>query len=153
MPISMHRRDRRKGMKKILSILLCFCAFLSSGCAKYKLTRSEINEAHAFAEKFCYTLQNDDIEKAKEYLCSDYSAPPKEDFEKYLAKLESYNNIDFSEEIIIHDRSYNGCSAVNAAHELIFEMLIGGKEISLFFLVLKVEDGYELFSFGINPSR
>lgn len=142
-------------MKKILLVLICICLVNVSGCTLYKELQAGIEEATIIAEEFCFALAEDDSSNAKSYLSPNYSAPNKEDFEKYVAKLEEFNGIDFSNGIQIIDRSDNGWSGINGeyAYEIIFNTLIGEKEINLFFVVIKNENSYGIFSFGVNPAR
>ena len=142
-------------MKRVLIVVLCICTLLLSSCTLYQEIVGGIDGATTFAEEFCISLADDNFDNAKSYLCSDYSAPSKEDFEKYIAKLEDFNKIDFSEGIKIINRSDNGWSGVNGnyAYEIVFETLVGEKEVNLFFVVVKSDNNYGIFSFGINPAQ
>lgn len=139
-------------MNRVLVVIICLCTILLASCSLYKDIVEGIDVATVFAEEFCLALTENSFENAKSYLCP-YSAPSKEDFEKHIAKLEEFNDIDFSTGIQITNRSDNGWSGINGkyAYEIIFDTLIGEKEITLFFIVIKGEATYEIFSFGVKP--
>ena len=146
-------------MKKILSItlclILCLCIFALTGCGRYIQIVKNMDGAAEFAKEFCVTLSDEDTEKAKQYLCDEYSVPSKDDFERYILKLETYNEIDFSKGITILSCTKNGWSTVSRkyTYEIICDVLVGEKEIALFFEVSHSENGYEIFSFGVNPKK
>ena len=140
-------------MKKLLILLICLCTLLFSGCVIYEHIQSDIDAAGDFAEEFCLALANEDLEIVKQYLSSTSSAPSKEYFEKHLAKTEAYNGIDFSDGITINERSFDTKANINNAYEFDFNLLVGEKNIIMFVTVIKNEYNYEIFSFGVNPSK
>lgn len=139
-------------MKKLLILLICLCTLLFSGCVIYEQGQANIKAAGDLAEEFCLALANEDIEKAKQYLTTS-SAPSKEYLEKHLTTIENYYDIDFSDGIIINERVYRSRTNMNAAYEFDFNLLVGEKNIDMFFTVIKTGDKYEIFSFGVNPSK
>ena len=147
-------------MKRVLVILICICMLFTTSCSMTDKINNNFAEAIDLSKKFCLCLETNDMEKAKEYLCPTYSTPMKDDLEKYITKLEIYNNIDFSQGVTITNSTQYGWWTSNTlyygydVYEIVLDMLIGEKEISLFFKIAQGEDDSMLgiLSFGVNPS-
>lgn len=147
-------------MKRVLVILICICVLFITSCSLTDKINNNFAKAIDLSEKFCLSLETNDMEKAKEYLCPTYSTPRKDDLEKYITKLETYNNIDFSQGVTITNSTQYGWWASNTlyygydVYEIVLDMLVDGKEISLFFKVAQSENDsmLSILSFGINPS-
>ncbi len=130
-------------MKKFLVLLLIFSTICLSGC--------DFDKAETYGSEFCYALaKSNDV--AKEYLHPASKLNGKE-FEKFITKLEQFNEIDFSEGLEIIDSSFTS-SALGVVwdgykYEYTYEIFVSDKTIMIFCVILDDSEGYGIYSFGI----
>ena len=118
---------------------------------------SEATKAYELSEKFCFSLAFDDIEKANGYLHPDWESNNGA-LEDYVKQFEQANGIDFSngvaiktrfsENITVYDSRYNG-----NVYTMGIKMIIGNKELKLYFRVIDNDIGYGLYDFGLYSER
>ena len=130
-------------MKKFLVLLLIFSTICLSGC--------DFNKAETYGNKFCYALAKSN-DAAKECL-HPASKLNGEEFEKFITKLEQFNEIDFSEGLEIIDSSFTsaawGVVWNGYKYEYTYELLMGEKTIMMFCVILDDGEGFGIYSFGI----
>ena len=144
-------------MKRIVAISLLLSVLFFGGCSIFKSLWAEANKANNFAEEFCFALAYDGIEKAKEYLHTDWISNNGK-LEDYLYNFENENGIDFSNGVSIYRRfqqSATGYSSLygGAIYQFGIMMVIGDKNINMSFTVVDNDDGYGIYDFGIYTSQ
>lgn len=130
-------------MKKLLVLLLVFSTVCLSSC--------NFDKAQAYGNEFCYALaESDDV--AKKYL-HPASKLNGEEFEKFIAMLEQFNEIDFLEGLEIIDSSFTssawGVVWDGYKYEYTYEIFVSDKTIMMFCVILDDSQGYGIYSFGI----
>ena len=130
-------------MKKFLVILLIFSTICLSSC--------NFDKAQVYGNEFCYALaENNEI--AKEYLHPS-SKLNEENFDKFIDKLEQFNQIDFSNGLEIINSSFvsltYGVVWEAYKYEYTYEILINDKTIKMFCVIIDNVKGYGIYSFGI----
>ncbi len=138
-------------MKKLVAILLIFCALFFSSCD----IQGSIDNAKVFSENFVKTL-DDDLDNARIYLHPDFW-PGEERLDAFINQLERANDIDFSDgvEIVncewraygVYDGNYDG-----SLYKYSFELSVGEKLITMFVLVIENNKGYGVKYFGVDPN-
>ena len=83
-------------MKKVVALLLIISSVFFSSC--------NFEKAQSFGNEFCYAL-SENVEEAKVFLHPD-SKLNGEKFDKFIAQLEQFNEIDFSQDIEITSSSF-----------------------------------------------
>ncbi len=141
-------------MKKILAIILLICTLCLSSCGILEELKTGIDEATALAEDFCKALASENLDKAKSYLHPD-STPSQHELSSFVAKLEREHDIDFSNGVSFKLRnginsSYYNSMYDGSVHEIDYYILVGDVTVNFFFVVVKNDNGYGLYSFGIN---
>ena len=141
-------------MKKIFAIILMFCMFCLSSCGILKELKGGMQEATVLVEDFCTALSNDDFNTAKEYLHPD-STPSKAELYSYVIKLEQTNGVDFSDGVAFKRRNgvgstYYDSNYDGSVHEIEYDIVVGGISKDFFFTVVKNDNGYGLYNFGIE---
>jgi len=130
-------------MKKLLILLLIFSTICLSSC--------NFDKARAYGNEFCYALaESNDVAKERLHPTSKLNG---EAFEKYIAKLEQFNEIDFSEGLEIIDSSFTssawGVVWNGYKYEYTYEIFVSNKTIIMFCIILDDSQGYGIYSFGI----
>ena len=141
-------------MKKILAIMLVLCTLCLSSCGILKELKTGMDEAIVLAEDFCTALSNDDFDTAKSYLHPD-STPKQDELFAFITKFEQTHNIDFSNGVAFKRRSgtrsaYYDSSYDGSVHEINYEIVVGGVSVDFFFNVVKNDNGYGIYNFGIK---
>lgn len=141
-------------MKKILAIILVFCTFCLSSCGMLKELNTGKDEAFVLVENFCTALSDDDFDTAKGYLHPD-STPNQDELSTFIAKLEQTHSIDFSDGVVFKKRdwtssTYYDSSYDGSVHEIEYKIAVGGVTTDFFFVVVKNDNGYGVYSFGIE---
>ena len=141
-------------MKKIVSIILVLCTLCLSGCGILKELKAGMDEAIVLVEDFCTALSNDDPDKAKGYLHPD-SRPKQDEISDFITKLEQTHSIDFSDGVSFKQRTrvagtYYDSNYDGSVYEIGYEIAVGGVTVDFFFVVVKNDKGYGLYSFGIE---
>lgn len=141
-------------MKKIIAVLLVLCTLCLSGCGILKELKTGMDEAFVLVEDFCTALSNDDFDTAKGYLHPD-STPKQNELSAFITKLEQTHSIDFSDGVSFERRTEAGNAYYDSAydgsvHEIEYKMAVGGVAIDFFFVVVKNDNGYGIYSFGIE---
>ena len=142
-------------MKKILFLLvLMLCTFCLFSCDIFKELKEGMQESNILIEDFCSALANDDLETAKTFLHPD-STPKRDNLSSYIEKLETTHSIDFS--LGVAFKSTTGFSSTyydsiydGSVHEASYKIVVGGVSVKCFFTVVKNDNGYGLYSFGIE---
>ena len=99
-------------------------------------------------------MYNDDLETAKTFLHPD-STPKRDNLSSYIEKLETTHSIDFS--LGVAFKSTTGFSSTyynsiydGSVHEASYKIVVGGVSVKCFFTVVKNDNGYGIYSFGIE---
>ena len=140
-------------MKKILIFVLLFSMLSLSGCAMFKELRAGMDDATTLIEEFCTALADDDLTAAQSKMHPE-STPPKSELSAYVSKLEQNNNVDFSNGVAFKRRSstsatYYDSQYDGSVYENTYEIVVGNKAVDVFFVVVKNDKGYGIYSFGI----
>ena len=111
-----------------------------------------MDDAIILVEDFCSALADEDFDTAKGYLHPD-STPKKEEISTFITKLEQTHNIDFSDGVAFKHRSgirsaYYDSNYDGSVHEIDYEIVVGGASVDFFFIVVKNDNGYGVYSFG-----
>ena len=137
-------------MKKLTAILLVVVLFALnfSSCGM----RESANEADIYSNNFILSLK-DGGEYTLSFLHADFW-PGEDRLDDFIAQLERANEIDFSDgvEIInckwnmsaLYDGKYNG-----RANRHTYELLVGGKTVHMFVVVVDHDVDYGVMYFGI----
>ena len=141
-------------MKKILAIILVLCTLCLSSCGILKELKAGMDEAIVLVEDFCTALSNDDFDTAKGYLHPD-STPNQDELSTFITKLEQTHSIDFSDGVSFKRRTDAGSTYYDSdydgsVHEIEYEISVGGVTTHFFFVVVKNDNGYGLYNFGIE---
>ena len=141
-------------MKKILAIILVLCTLCLSSCGILKELKAGMDEAIVLVEDFCTALANDDFDTAKSYLHPD-STPKQDELSTFITKLEQTHSIDFSDGVAFKRRTDAGSTYYDSdydgsVHEIEYEISVGGVTTDFFFVVVKNDNGYGLYNFGIE---
>ncbi len=141
-------------MKRIVVIILVICTLLFSGCAVLQEMKEGTKEAMTLSNEFCSALSEGDIDAAKECLHTE-STPNKSELAQYISSLEQKYNIDFSTGIVLkkatstesayYDSRYDG-----SVYSFTYNAVIGGKSTYMFFTIVKNDNGYGIYNFGIE---
>jgi hypothetical protein len=131
--------------------------FSLSSCGVFKELKEGLDDALIITEDFCQALADDDIESAKGFLHPD-SIPKESELLSFIIKLEEVNDIDFSLGVAFktqtnfsstyYDSSYGG-----SVHKLEYEIVVGGVPLDCFFVIVKNDNGYGIYSFGIQNTN
>lgn len=140
-------------MKKLLAVLLVLCTLFLSGCGMFEFMGG-VGDATDLVKEFCVALSEDDFDTAKDCLHPD-STPSKDNLSDYILQLEQNLNINFSNgvkfkrrtgiESTYYDSEYRG-----SVHKIDYQILIGSVNTQFFFIVVKNNNGYGLYSFKIE---
>ena len=141
-------------MKKILAIILVVCTLCLSSCGIFKELKAGMDEAFVLVENFCTALSNDDFDTAKGYLHPN-STPNQNVLFAFISRLEKTHSIDFSDGVAFKHRrgirsAYYDSSYDGSVHEIDYEIVVGGVPVYSFFIVVKNDNGYGLYNFGIE---
>lgn len=141
-------------MKKILAIILVLCTLCLSSCGIFKELKAGMGEAIVLVEDFCTSLSNDNFDTAKGYLHPD-STPSQDELSVFITKLEQTHGIDFSDGVAFKHRrgirsAYYDSSYDGSVHEIDYEIVVGGVSVDFFFTVVKNDNGYGLYNFGVE---
>ena len=141
-------------MKKILAVLLVLCTLFLSGCGMFKDVIGGMGEATDLVEEFCIALSEDDFDTAKDCLHPDFT-PSHDNLSDYILQLEQKLNINFSNgvkfkrrtgiESTYYDSEYGG-----SVHKIEYKIVVGSVDTQFFFVVVKNNNGYGLYSFKIE---
>lgn len=141
-------------MKKIIAIILILNALFLLGCDFYQQMQDESYKASELAEKFCFALAFDEIEKAKGYLHPDWEANNGA-LEDYVIQFEQVNSIDFSNGVAIKKRLRE--TYVMYTNKLMYEpgimIFVGDKKLKMYFRVIDNDAGYGIYDFGLDSDR
>lgn len=145
-------------MKKsivLLSILLTVCMLALSGCGLLEELKKGMQDAVALAEDFCVALADGNWTAAQECLHPDSVSPTANNLESFVAQLEKNHNVDFSDGVAFKMRTsftsaYYDSSYGGMVHEFTYNVSIGGVATSIFFVVVKNDAGFGIYSFGLE---
>lgn len=145
-------------MKKsvvLVAILLVVCLFALSGCGLFAELKQGLKDAVAVAEDFCVALADGNWTAAQECLHPDSVSPTANNIRSFVSQMENTHNVDFSDGVAFkmrtsfrsayYDSSYDGM-----VHEFTYNVSIGGVDTSIFFVVVKNDAGFGIFSFGLE---
>ena len=141
-------------MKKRLAIILVLCTLCLSSCGILKELKAGMDEAIILVEDFCTALANDDFDTAKGYLHPD-STPKQDELSTFITKLEQTHSIDFSDGVSFKRRTDAGSTYYDSdydgsVHEIEYEISVGSVTTHIFFVVVKNDNGYGIYNFGIE---
>lgn len=114
------------------------------------LENNDKSEKHV--KDFCNALATSN-EEAKKYIHPN-SRLIGEKFDDFVAKLEEFNEIDFSSGIEIKECkivSYTQLALLNGGDEYEYrcQLDVAGKTVKMFFIVSDNDEGYGIYSFGV----
>ena len=141
-------------MKKLfLFVSLLSILFLSS-CDIFKQLKEELDQAIEYSKEFCELLKDEDYNNAVTYLHSEYEMDA-EELCSYIQELERKNKVDFSDGIeyeknISFSSTYYTSEYHGSAYEFTFKALIGNEKVEIYFTIIKNDNGYGIYSFGIS---
>ena len=155
--MSFNLTDRGFKMKKILTIVIVvLCVFSFSSCGLFDGIMSDLmtgaNEALTLVDDFCCALADDDIESAKGFMHTD-STLSKSNLSAFISQIEQIHDIDFSDGIAFKYREVTRCTYYDSnyggsVYEADYEIVVGGISVDFFFIVVKNDNGYGIYSFG-----
>ena len=141
-------------IKKIIILIVAFFTILFSGCGIFRKMKDGLNSSIALAEDFCIAISMDNYDLAKEYIHKD-ATNGVANLKNFVSDLElSYgvkyaNGVNFSRVISANstylDSVYNG-----SVYEFTYEMTVGTKKITMFFVVVDNDADFGIYSFGIE---
>ena len=140
-------------MKKLIIAIIIVCTLTLSGCSIFNQIKEEMALAYELAENFCNKLTEEDIDQAKEML-HPQSNPSADQLEQYVSYFEGQHSIDFSAGVSFnrHTRfsaSYYNSNYGGSVYEFNCIATIGSQVIELYFLVVKNDNGYGIYNFGV----
>lgn len=141
-------------MKKLLILVITVFMLTLSSCDVINELTEGARDANTLAQDFCECIANEDYITVRDYMHPD-STPNKYVLQSYIIKLEENNNIDFSNGIAFKRRenfssAYYDSSYGGTVHEFTYKVVVGNVLVNMFFVIVKNDNGYGIYSFGIE---